>query len=82
MIPNLTSVSLLKLCALSGYPIYRECTVETLYIYNNFAGKRAETRCQKFIVLYKLNGNVDPLYCPSVLLPIRYTSHPTYDNCL
>ena len=25
-------------------------------------------------------GNVDPLYCPSVLLPIRYTAHPTYCN--
>ena len=24
--------------------------------------------------------NVDPLYCPSVLLPIRYTAHPTYCN--
>ena len=25
-------------------------------------------------------GNVDPLYCPSVLLPIRSTAHPTYCN--
>ena len=24
--------------------------------------------------------NVDPLYCPSVLLPIRYTAHLTYCN--
>ena len=25
-------------------------------------------------------GNVDPLYCPFVLLPIRSTAHPTYCN--
>ena len=25
-------------------------------------------------------GNVDPLYCPSVLFPIRSTAHPTYCN--
>ena len=30
-------------------------------------------------ILYFL-GNVDPLYCTSVLLPIRYTAHPTYCN--
>ena len=27
-----------------------------------------------------ITGNVDPLYCPSVLLPICYTAHPTYCN--
>ena len=33
-----------------------------------------------FLCLFKGLGNVDPLYCPSVLLPIRYTAHPTYCN--
>ena len=27
-----------------------------------------------------LGGNFDPLYCPSVLFPIRYTAHPAYCN--
>ena len=38
-------------------------------------------RC-RFILIFGMFGNVDPLYCPSFLLPIRYSAHPTYDNCL
>ena len=28
----------------------------------------------------EIMGNIYPLYCPSVLLPIRSTAHPTYCN--
>ena len=33
-----------------------------------------------FICIFEQIGNVDPLHFPSVLLPIRYTAHPTYSN--
>ena len=52
-----------------------------------FARKRALIAIQCHGVLLSVSsviwyGNVDPLFCPSVLLPICYTAHLTYDSCL
>ena len=49
----------------------------SIWIFNNFNLPEGIV----YIVVVKF-GNVDPLYCPSVLLPIRYNAHPTYDSCL
>ena len=44
------------------------------------AGGERRIESINFAIDYRFFGNVDPLYCPSVLLPIRYMAHPTYCN--